>query len=224
MGPADWYHPVITTYDDTITVRRKIMDFIKVLETQRSIRNYTPEQITRKEMDQILEAGACAPSAGGSQRSMFVGIREAALTRRIGRLNYRPFRKDEVGVSHVSSEQPSIIDDPSIKDGFYGAPAVIALFGERDFPFSIADAFCAAENMILMATNLGLSSCIVSRGEETFSTVEGQKLLQQWKVPDTYICRVFVILGHRAGALPHRKPAKPGRCLVIESEAVSKLS
>lgn len=193
------------------------MDFLNVLKAQRSIRKYTPDQITREEMDQILAAGACAPNAGGSQRSMFVGIRDAQLTRRIGKLNYRPFRPDEVKASQVSSEQPSLIDDASIKDGFYGAPAVIAVFGEKDFSFSVADAFCAAENMILMATNLGLASCIVSRGEETFATPEGQKLLRQWKVPENYICRVFIILGHLAGDLPHSKPCRPGRCLVVEA-------
>ena len=192
------------------------MDFLRILETQRSIRKYTAKQVTREEMDRILEAGALAPNAGGGQRSLFVGIRDAVLTRRIGRLNYRPFRKDEVNVSHVSSEQPSLIDDPAMRDGFYGAPAVIALFGEKDFPFSIADAFCAAENMILMATDLGLSSCIVSRGEETFAGEEGRQLLKQWNVPENYICRVFVILGHLAGSLPRRKPVRPGRWLVVE--------
>lgn len=192
------------------------MDFLKLVKDQRSIRKYTSERISREEMDMILEAGACAPNAGGSQRNMFVGIRDAQLTHRIGRMNYRPFHRGEVNVSHVSREQPSLIDDGSIKDGFYGAPAVIAIFGEKDFPFSIADAFCAAENMLLMATDLGLSSCIVSRGEETFSTAEGQDLLTRWKVPVNYICRVFVILGHLAGTLPHRKPIRPGRCLVVE--------
>ena len=70
--------------------------------------------------------------------------------------------------------------------------------------------------MLLMATDLGLSSCIVSRGEETFSTEEGQDLLTRWKVPVNYICRAFIILGHLAGPLPHRKPIRPGRCLVVE--------
>ena len=164
------------------------MDFLKLVKDQRSIRKYTSEQISREEMDMILEAGACAPNAGGSQRNMFVGIRDAQLTHRIGRMNYRPFHRGEVNVSHVSREQPSLIDDGSIKDGFYGAPAVIAIFGEKDFPFSIADAFCAAENM----------------------------LLTRWKVPVNYICRAFIILGHLAGPLPHRKPIRPGRCLVVE--------
>ena len=34
--------------------------------------------------------------------------------------------------------------------------------------FKTADAFCMAENMILQATELGVASCIISRGYETF--------------------------------------------------------
>lgn len=37
--------------------------------------------------------------------------------------------------NRVSSEQPSVIDDPSIKNGFYGAPTVVC-----DLKCVIADA------------------------------------------------------------------------------------
>ena len=85
--------------------------------------------------------------------------------------------------SFVSKEQPSAIDDPTIKNGFYGAPTVCAVFAPKNFLFSVADAFCAAENMVLEATELGVSSCIISRGEETFSGEEGEAMLRDWNVP-----------------------------------------
>lgn len=192
------------------------MDILELMKKRRSIRKYTDEQITREEMDKILEAGVFAPSAGGGQRRFLVGLRNAEFTRKIGKLNYLPFDRSKLLGGHVSEEQPSVIDDPSIKDGFYGAPSVVAVFGQEDFPFSIADAFCAAENIVLMASNMGLASCIISRGEETFVTEEGQKLLQEWKVPENYICRAFVILGHIAGDYPKVKPRRKESFLVIE--------
>ena len=48
-------------------------------------------------------------------------------------------------------EQPSVIDDSKIKNGFYDAPTVCVIFGQRDFLYNVADAFCMAENMILAA-------------------------------------------------------------------------
>lgn len=113
-------------------------------------------------------------------------------------------------------EQPSAIDDPTIKNGFYGAPTVCAVFAPKNFLFSVADAFCAAENMVLEATELGVSSCIISRGEETFSGEEGEAMLRDWNVPAGFIARCFVILGYCEGAYPQPKPRRAGRFLVVE--------
>ena len=79
-----------------------------------------------------------------------------------------------------------------------------------------ADAFCMMENMILQATELGIASCIVSRGYETFDSEEGRKLMKDWKVPDGYACQGFEVLGYIDGKQPHRKPRKPGRIVVVD--------
>ncbi len=70
--------------------------------------------------------------------------------------------------------------------------------------------------MVLQVTELGLASCVVSRGSETFATPEGVHIAREWDVPESYECMCFVILGHRAGEAPRRKPRKPGRVLVAE--------
>jgi nitroreductase len=192
---------------------KMLMDLIKA---RRSIRKYTQEPVTREELETILEAGAFAPNAGGGQRSMLVGVLDSALTRRLGMMNLSRFDRGDLLGSYVSKEQPSVIDDPTMKDGFYGAPAVVVLFGQRNFLYREADAFCCAENMVLRATELGLASCIVSRGEETFQSDEGQELLRQWEVPENYGAICFVILGHLDGAQPQAKPRKPGRVRIVE--------
>ena len=82
--------------------------------------------------------------------------------------------------------------------------------------FKTADAFCIAENMILQATELGISSCIISRGEETFANAEGQALCKEWGVPENYSCQAFVILGYIEGPEPVSKPRRENRVLVVE--------
>lgn len=79
-------------------------------------------------------------------------------------MNLAKFERKNLIGSYVSKEQPSVIDDSAIKNGFYNAPAVVAIFGQNKFIFREADAYCCAENMVLQATELGISSCIVSRG------------------------------------------------------------
>lgn len=181
-----------------------------------AIRKYTAQQVSREDLKLIMQAGEFAPSAGGGQRSVFVGVRNDALVRELGRMNMDRFDRLHLAGSYVSHEQPSTIDDPGITDGFYGAPCVVCLFGQTNFAFKVADAYCAAENMVLQATELGVSSCIVSRGPETFDNDRGQELMRAWNVPVGYECVCFVILGYRDGKPPHRKPRKDGRTRIVE--------
>lgn len=192
------------------------MELLELMKHRRSIRKYRDKQISKADLEAIMEAGAYAPGAGGGQRSMIVGIRDAALTEKIGKMNVARFDRTKLAGGYVSNEQPSIIDNPAIKSGFYGAPAVCVVFAQRNFLYSVPDAFCCAENMALMAADLGISSCIVARGEETFDSEVGTALLRAWNVPENYIARCFVLLGYVDGDYPGVKPRKPGRTKIVE--------
>ena len=189
---------------------------MELIKARHSIRKYTDRQISREDMAQILEAGSFAPNAGGGQRSMLVGVRNQALTTKLGIMNLAKFDRTNLAGSYVSKEQPSVIDDASMRSGFYGAPSVVVVFGQDRFLFREADAFCCAENMVLMATELGIASCIVSRGAETFLSPEGQAILKQWQIPEHYSAICFVILGYIDGQPPQTKPRKPGRVKIVE--------
>lgn len=153
---------------------------------------------------------------GGGQRSKIIGIRNAELAEKIGKLNIAQFDRSKLSGGYVSKDQPSIIDDPSMKSGFYGAPAVCVIFGQTNFLYSIPDAFCCAENMVLAAAALGVSSCIVARGEETFNNEIGSALLKEWDIPENYVARCFVLLGYCKGEYPTAKPRKANRSRIIE--------
>lgn len=190
-----------------------LMDTIKA---RHSIRKFTEEQISRADLEKILEAGNFAPNAGGGQRSMLVAVHNEELTTRIGKMNMEKFDRSHLAGNYVSKEQPSTIDDSTIQNGFYDAPTVVCIFAQSNFMFCTADAFCIAENMLLQATELGIASCIISRGEETFRSIEGRKLMREWEVPEGYSCQCFVISGYRKGDAPKRKPRKIGRVRIIE--------
>ncbi len=175
------------------------MKLMEIIKSRHSIRKYTDRQISRSDLETILEAGNYAPNAGGGQRSMMVAVHNRELATHIGRLNLARFDRTNLAGSYVSKEQPSTIDDPSIKNGFYDAPTVICVFCQDNFLFKTADAFCMMENMILQATELGIASCIISRGAETFDSEEGHGLMREWGVPEGYACQGFVIIGYIDG-------------------------
>lgn len=189
-----------------------LMDIIKA---RHSIRKYTDKQISREDMEKIMEAGNFAPNAGGGQRSILIGVHNKDLVTKIGIMNLSKFDRSNLAGSYVSREQPSVIDDEHIENGFYDAPSVVAIFGQNGFLFREADAFCCAENMVLQATELGIASCIISRGADTFLSAEGQKILKQWEIPENYSAICFVILGYIDGEQPHTKPRKVGRVKIV---------
>ena len=192
------------------------MELLEQIKARRSIRKYQDKQIPRETLEKIVEAGTYASNAGGGQRSMIVGIRNAQLVEKLGLLNMAHFDRSRLIGSYVSKEQPSVIDDPTIKSGFYGAPSLCVVFAQRDFLFGIPDAFCCAETMLMEAFDLGISSCIVSRAEETFDNEIGAAFLREWGVPENYIARCFVTLGYIDGEYPKAKPRKAGRCKIVE--------
>ena len=192
------------------------MDTLELIKTRRSIRKYTDRQVPRKDVEKVLEAGIYAANAGGGQRSMVVAVRKSELAARIGHMNMAGFSRAGLVGNYVSRDHPSVIDDASIKNGFYDAPTVLCIFCRERFLFSVADAFAIAQNMALEAHALGLGSCIVSRAETTFASDEGQELLKFWGVPEGYICRAFVTLGYCDGPYPAAKPRRDGRTPIIE--------
>lgn len=192
-----------------------MMELFELMKYRRSIRKYQDKQISKPDLEKIIEAGTYAPNAGGGQRSIILGIHNQELVEKIGRLNLARFDRSKLSGGYVSKEQPSVIDDSSIKSGFYGAPTVCVVFAQKNFLYSIPDAFCCAENMVLMAAELGISSCIIARGEETFDNEEGAAFLQEWEIPANYIARCFVLLGYCDGEYPQVKPRKENRSRII---------
>lgn len=192
------------------------MKLLELIKSRRSIRRYQNKQISYNDLEKIIEAGTYAANAGGAQRSMIVGVHNRELVEKLGRMNMAHFDRDRLLGTYVSREQPSVIDDPNIKSGFYGAPSLCIVFAQKNFLFSIPDAFCCAENMIMEAFDLGISSCIISRAEETFLSEEGEAYLREWGVPGNYIARCFVTLGYCDGDYPKAKARKENRSVIIE--------
>ena len=192
------------------------MDTMEIIRRRRSIRKYLDRKVEREKLDRIVEAGLFAPNPGGRQGTRIVLLDDAALIERIGVVNANCENRNwDVG---VSSEQPSIIDDKSIRSGFYGCPAlgmVCIPRARKEQVNAIGSAFVCAENMVLEAFELGVSSVIVGRAEATFAHPEMQALLDEWGLDPEYMPIVFVCLGYVNGKYPEVKPRNEGRAIFV---------
>lgn len=193
------------------------MDLLEMMRTRRSIRKYLETKVEREKLEKIAEAGIFAPNPGGRQGTKIIMIDDAELIEKIGIVN-ADCENRNWGGSSVSAEQPSIIDDLSIRSGFYGAPAlgiVCVPEARKSFVNVIGSAFVCAENMVLEAYSLGVSSCIVGRAEATFRHPEIAALREKWDLDKDYVPLVFVCLGYINGEYPHIKPRNEGRVLFV---------
>ena len=191
------------------------MEMLDMMKRRRSIRRYRDERVARETLEMIAEAGIYAPNPGGKQAVKVVMLEDRALIERIGVVNANMENRNWGEGVGVSREQPSIIDDHSIKSGFYGCPALgIVCIPQKSKSTvnGVGAAFVAAQNMALEAYALGVSSCIVGRGEATFSAEELRALPGAWGLDD-YIPLVFVCLGYIDGEYPSIKPRKDGRII-----------
>ena len=189
---------------------------IETLKTRRSCRAYQPRQVEEGLLQQVLEAGLYAPSAGGRQGVLFAVCQDRAVNTRLGKIkraNAKP-RMAKNG-NYVSREQPSIADDPHLTDAFYGAPTVIVVLADRSRPTWVEDGSLALGNLMNAAHALGLGSCWIHRAREVFDSPEGQALLHQWGLEGTYAGVGHCILGYPAADLPPAPPRKPGRVVRV---------
>ena len=73
------------------------MDVFEAIRTRRSIRSFTEEPVSQEDMDRMLEAAMCAPSANNRQPWHFVVIRDREMLRRVAEVH--PYAKMAAGAA-----------------------------------------------------------------------------------------------------------------------------
>jgi nitroreductase len=161
------------------------MDTMEAIRARRNVRNFSDQEVSREDLEVILEAGWRAPSAMNSQRRDFVVVTERAL---IGEL---------AGLSPWAAY-------------LAGAPAVVALVSplaqdRRQAELDHFDLGQAAMAMMIAATSLGL-------GSGHASVTEHERARELLHLPDNVQASYLIALGYpkdrplRAIRRPARRP------------------
>ncbi len=192
-------------------------EMIEKICSRHAVRRFQDRQLEEDVLEQILQAGLHAPSAGNNQRTRIVVCQDRERNARLGRLSRDlqfqgadPNKKPDP----VSAEQPSIRDDLNILDGFYHAPTVLTIFAPQT-KFTHEDAAMVAENILLAAHFLDVGACYVGRTQQLFATEYGLQVRRSWGIDEDLVAVGNVVLGYREGPEPHAKPRKPGRIVRV---------
>ncbi len=169
---------------------------IKNLIERRSIRNFTNEQISKDDLNNIVKAGEYAPSGMGKQSPKMVVIQNKELIEKIANINAQIMGRDT--------------------NPFYGAPTLIIVFADKTVGTYIEDGSLVMGNLLNAAHSLGLGGCWIHRAKETFETPEGKELLKKWGIEENYVGIGNCIIGHINGEYPVAKPRKEDYIKFVE--------
>lgn len=159
-------------------------EVICAIEGRRSIRSYRTDPVPEEKLEAVVKAGLMAPSAMNQQSWHFVVISGKGAER------YRTYCIEKLG-----------------RDPYYGAPAMILVFGKKDAIAPVCDGSLAIGNLLLAAKALGLGSCWIHCVNDLFKE---EAAAAEWGVPAGYRPVGSVALGFPAGETPAAKPRKEG--------------
>lgn len=162
------------------------MHALEAIAKRRSVRNYKKEQITDNALQSIIVAGNNAPKAGAIHISV---IQNPTLLKHIANITLASFKTsgNEFLISRAAL--------PGYKP-LYDAPTLLLLSGPQEIPHSAVNCACAAANMTIAATALGLGSCYLGSILTAFQNENN--LAHQVGIPAGYAPMGSVVVGYEA--------------------------
>ena len=182
---------------------------MKVIQDRRSIREFTDEAVSEKDLNMILEAARQAPSGENAQPWRFIIVRKESMRRQMGAIagggSGRRFtaefvtKKMQERFSNLQDEEKRKAAFEKLTSGqvsafMADAPINIVVCGKKDVWDMPYDTSAAIENILLMVTALGLGACWVIapcidiRDEERIKALLG--------IPEGYKAVSILSVGH----------------------------
>lgn len=150
------------------------MEISKCIKERRSVRTYLNKKVSWSNIAKILDAGLYAPCSGNIQNYSFIVVQDNKKREEIARASLNQLWMLEAPVFIA------ICNDSKKVKKFYEE------LGER---YSIQNCAAAAENMLLMAHSLKLSTCWVG----AFDHIKLQRIL---KLPDSISVEAIITIGY----------------------------
>ena len=139
------------------------MDVLEAIKERRSIRAYTNEKVSEKDVERLIEAARWAPSAGNIQPWEFVIVKDMEMKQKLSDAALKQTLIEKAPVVIV------VCADVNRSSRGYGSR------GKQ--LYSIQDTAAATENILLAAQELGLATCWVGtfREKEVAKAVKAPK-------------------------------------------------
>ncbi|MDR1527691.1 MAG: nitroreductase [Dysgonamonadaceae bacterium] len=156
--------------------------------SRRSIRAYKPEQVSRAQLDTLVQCAINAPSAGNGQSWQVRVIQSAEIMEKIRAIN------------------------PNFS---YGAPTLIAIAKDKKSGISSADCGFLTQNILLMAEAMDLGTVVLGNMGGIPNHPDAQDIMAALDLPDTHEIIFAVAVGYKDEA-PEARPRDASKVKFIE--------
>ncbi|MBQ9133445.1 MAG: nitroreductase [Clostridia bacterium] len=163
--------------------------------TRRSVKAYKSDAVPKELIDRVIEAGLYAASGRNKQSAIVIAVTDKAMRDRLSKMN----------AAVMGAEI----------DPFYGAPVVLVVLADKQFPTYVYDGSLMLGNMMLAAHELGLGSCWIHRAKEEFESEEGKEILRSLGIEGDYEGIGHLVLGYAATDPNPASPRRDGRVYEI---------
>jgi len=168
------------------------MELLEAIRGRRSVRKYKGEQLPEKTVRELLELAAWAPSGMNTQPWLYVVIEGEEYLRDLS-------DKCRAYILEIMDELPALqnyktaLSNPDYNI-FYGAPALVLIYGNQNAFTYPNDCSMAALNLMLAAWDRGIGSCWIGFARAYCGTPDFKAEL---KVPPEYQLVAPVLPGRR---------------------------
>jgi nitroreductase len=177
------------------------MELMHVLRNRRAVRDYTPQQVSRGTVENLINAAITAPSAMNLQPWAFAVLLDRA---RIDSCADRAkqWLLENVAGNGFGEEARHLLERPDFKI-FYNAPALLLVMAKSGNSQAMEDCCLAAENLMLAARDGGMGSCWIGFARPWLNL---KAIKEELSLPGDYEIVAPVVLGY-----PRAWPEAHGR-------------
>jgi nitroreductase len=183
-------------------------EVLNTISKRRSHRKYEKTQLSKEQLNAIMNAAMESPSAMNLQPWHFSVVQDAELIQKV----------------HDAAKKVALKRDdysPRYKDDdfqiFYYAPTVIFISAD-DSRYASLDSGIAAQTIALAAESLGLGSVILGLPRDAFLGEDKETLEKALSFPEGYKFKIAVAIG-KAADTKEAHPQKEGKISYITKKS-----
>lgn len=161
---------------------------LECMATRRSIRKFKADAVPQALVDKVIKAGTFAATGMNRQSPIIIAVTNPEVRARLMEVNGKL-----LGVKH---------------DPFYGAPVILIVLADKQFPTYLYDGSLVLGNLMLAAHAQGLGSIWIHCAKETFELPEWKAWLKSLGIEGDY---EGIAIARSATPMAPNPPPTPAR-------------